>query len=58
MCFLQSIDGSRKRLGVDSLDLVQFYWHDYANKNYVKAAQHLAELQVGVAAVFLVQLRQ
>ena len=72
---LQSIDGSRQRLGMESLDLVQvwhgaccllpaaagthpaliplfspvslqFYWHDYSNKNYVAAAQNLAALQV------------
>ncbi|KAL4429190.1 hypothetical protein ABPG77_010169 [Micractinium sp. CCAP 211/92] len=41
----QSIDASRQRLGVESLDLVQFYWHNYGNKNYVAAAQHLAALQ-------------
>ena len=41
----RGVDGSRQRLGVDSLDLVQFYWHDYGNKNYVAAALHLAELQ-------------
>jgi aryl-alcohol dehydrogenase-like predicted oxidoreductase len=41
----QGIDGSRQRLGVDVLDLVQFYWHDYSNKNYVPAALHLADLQ-------------
>lgn len=40
-----SIDASRKRLGVDSLDLIQFYWHDYSNKNYIAAAQHLQTLQ-------------
>lgn len=41
----QGIDGSRQRLGMESLDLVQFYWHDYRNKNYVAAAQNLAALQ-------------
>ena len=30
---------------MDRLDLCQFYWHDYGNKNYVAAAQHLAALQ-------------
>ncbi|PSC75888.1 aldo keto reductase isoform B [Micractinium conductrix] len=41
----QCIDASRQRLGLESLDLVQFYWHDYSNKNYVAAAQNLAALQ-------------
>lgn len=41
----KSIDGSRSNLGVDSLDCVQFYWHDYSNRNYIDAALHLAELQ-------------
>lgn len=41
----QSIDISREKLRLDTLDLVQFYWHDYSNPNYVQAAQHLAELQ-------------
>ena len=40
----RSIDNSRINLGVPSLDCVQFYWHDYSNKNYVDAALHLAEL--------------
>jgi diketogulonate reductase-like aldo/keto reductase len=30
---------------LDSLDLVQFYWHDYAAEKYVAAAQRLQELQ-------------
>ncbi len=50
-CLLQCIDVSRQRLGVDSLDLLQFYWGDYGNRGYVKAAQHLAELQASVAMV-------
>ena len=41
----QSIDASRQRLQLESLDLVQFYWHDYGTKGYVQAAQHLAALQ-------------
>lgn len=41
----ESIDLSRQRLGVDALDVVQFYWHDYGEPYYVDAAKHLAELQ-------------
>ena len=37
--------GSARRLGVPTLDLVQFYWHDYGNTNYIAAAQHLGRLQ-------------
>ncbi len=44
---LQSVDGSRLRLGVNSIDLLQLYWDDYNNKNYRVVAQHLAELQAG-----------
>ncbi len=40
------MDGSRARLGLQTLDLVQFYWHDYGVRNYVTAALRLAELQV------------
>jgi len=39
------IDRSRRRLGVDSLDLVQFHWWDYSVDNYVETAQILAEFQ-------------
>ncbi|GAB4818560.1 hypothetical protein N2152v2_005606 [Parachlorella kessleri] len=30
----KSVDGSRLRLGVNSIDLLQLYWDDYNNKNY------------------------
>ena len=39
------IDVSRKRLGRQSLDLLQFYWHDYSIKNYVDAALRLTDMQ-------------
>jgi aryl-alcohol dehydrogenase-like predicted oxidoreductase len=41
----KSINNSCSNLRTDVLDCVQFYWHDYSNKNYVDAALHLAELQ-------------
>ncbi|GAB4813776.1 hypothetical protein N2152v2_000822 [Parachlorella kessleri] len=41
----QCIDRSRQRLRMDKLDLLQFYWADYAIEGYVGAALHLAELQ-------------
>lgn len=39
------IDRSRRRLGVDTLDLVQFHWWDYKIENYVEAARYLTDLQ-------------
>jgi len=41
----KSINNSCSNLKTDALDCVQFYWHDYSNKNYIDAALHLAELQ-------------
>jgi aryl-alcohol dehydrogenase-like predicted oxidoreductase len=38
------IDRSRRRLGVDALDLVQFHWWDYSIDNYVETARILADL--------------
>ena len=40
-----SIDKSRSNLGLDTLDCVQFYWHDYTDSGYVDAAKNLAEVQ-------------
>jgi hypothetical protein len=37
----QGIDSSLRSLGVEALDLVQFYWHDYSVPRYVGAAQRL-----------------
>ena len=45
LAHVQSIDSSLRSLGLDALDLVQFYWHDYSTPKYVGAAQRLAELQ-------------
>lgn len=39
------IDVSRQRLGRPTLDLLQFYWHDYSQPNFVAAAQQLADMQ-------------
>jgi aryl-alcohol dehydrogenase-like predicted oxidoreductase len=35
------IDRSRQRLGVDTLDLVQFHWWDYTIPGWMEAALHL-----------------
>ncbi len=41
----RTVDRSRARLGVETLDLVQFHWWDYSAPRYVEAAQHLAAMQ-------------
>ncbi|USZ73660.1 aldo/keto reductase [Natronosalvus halobius] len=41
----QIIDRSRARLGVDTLDLVQFHWWDYSVDNYVETASILDDLR-------------
>jgi aryl-alcohol dehydrogenase-like predicted oxidoreductase len=41
----QNIDISRRRMGMDCLDLLQFHWWEYRDRSYLEALQHLAELQ-------------
>jgi aryl-alcohol dehydrogenase-like predicted oxidoreductase len=41
----RAVNISRKRMGVDSLDLLQFHWWDYGDERYLSALGHLAELQ-------------
>ena len=41
----QSINRSLTRLGASSIDLLQFHWWDYNDRNYLDALRHLAELQ-------------
>lgn len=41
----QNIDISRRRMGVETLDLLQFHWWDYQDKNYLDALKYLSELQ-------------
>ena len=38
------IDESRKRMNVESIDLLQFHWWDYGDSNYLKALQNLENL--------------
>ena len=40
-----AIDLSRSRMGVKSLDLLQFHWWDYGDDAYLDALKHLADLQ-------------
>ncbi|CAH8306370.1 unnamed protein product [Eruca vesicaria subsp. sativa] len=41
----ESIDVSRKRMDVASLDMLQFHWWDYANDGYLDALKHLTDLK-------------
>ncbi|MBD2501538.1 aldo/keto reductase [Anabaena azotica] len=41
----ENLDISRRRMDVESLDLMQFHWWDYQDKNYLDALKYMAELQ-------------
>jgi aryl-alcohol dehydrogenase-like predicted oxidoreductase len=41
----QAIERSRRRMDVESIDLVQFHWWDYANPAWLDALVHLSELR-------------
>ncbi|BAT55559.1 Aldo/keto reductase [Nostoc sp. NIES-3756] len=41
----ENIDISRRRMDVESLDLMQFHWWEYQDKNYLDALKYMAELQ-------------
>lgn len=40
-----NVDLSLRRMGMDSLDLLQFHWWDYRDDRYLEALRHLADLQ-------------
>lgn len=40
-----NIDISRRRMGVEALDLLQFHWWEYRDKHYLDALKYMAELQ-------------
>ena len=40
---VQGIQGSLQRLGLPTVDLVQFYWNNYQVPKYVAASQYLME---------------
>jgi aryl-alcohol dehydrogenase-like predicted oxidoreductase len=44
-----AVDISRRRMDVDSLDLLQFHWWEYRDPGYLNALDHLAALQAGGA---------
>jgi aryl-alcohol dehydrogenase-like predicted oxidoreductase len=41
----RAVSISCKRMSVETLDLMQFHWWDYADERYLNALDHLAELQ-------------
>ncbi|MBC6452745.1 MAG: aldo/keto reductase [Hormoscilla sp. SP5CHS1] len=41
----KNIDIARQRMGVDAIDLMQFHWWEYRDKNYLDALKYMAELQ-------------
>ncbi|KAF8396439.1 hypothetical protein HHK36_018058 [Tetracentron sinense] len=41
----ESINVSRKRMDVTSLDMLQFHWWDYSNSGYLDALKHLTDLK-------------
>jgi aryl-alcohol dehydrogenase-like predicted oxidoreductase len=40
-----AVDLALRRMGVERLDLLQFHWWDYADRGYLDALKHLADLQ-------------
>ena len=41
----QNIDISRRRMAVDTLDLLQFHWWEYSDARYLEALSHMADLR-------------
>ena len=41
----KNIDISLHRMGVETLDLMQFHWWEYRDKNYLEALNYMSELQ-------------
>lgn len=40
-----NIDISRRRMGMECLDMIQFHWWDYRDPSYLDALRHMADLQ-------------
>jgi len=40
-----AIATSQRRMAVETLDLLQFHWWDYADRRYLDALAHLADLR-------------
>jgi aryl-alcohol dehydrogenase-like predicted oxidoreductase len=41
----KSVEQSRRRMGVDAIDLIQFHWWDYYNPAWLDALVHLSQLR-------------
>ncbi len=41
----ENINISRKRMGINCLDLLQFHWWEYRDNNYLDALKYMTELQ-------------
>lgn len=41
----ENINISRRRMGVESLDLLQFHWWEYQDLNYLDALKYMTEMQ-------------
>jgi aryl-alcohol dehydrogenase-like predicted oxidoreductase len=41
----EAVATSRRRMGMETLDLLQFHWWDYADARYLEALDHLADLR-------------
>lgn len=41
----ENINISRRRMGVDCLDMLQFHWWEYRDQNYLDALRYMTELQ-------------
>jgi aryl-alcohol dehydrogenase-like predicted oxidoreductase len=40
-----AVERSRRRMDVETIDVLQFHWWDYGDTNYLEALSHLAELR-------------
>ncbi|WP_227498616.1 aldo/keto reductase [Synechococcus sp. PCC 7336] len=41
----RNLNLARRRMGVETLDLLQFHWWDYSDPRYLDALQHMVDLQ-------------
>jgi len=41
----EAVNISKNRMGMETLDMIQFHWWEYQNKNYLKALEYLNELK-------------
>lgn len=41
----EAVDRSRRRMGVQTLDMLQFHWWEYRDRGYMDALRHLTDLR-------------